>query len=115
MQNKQGCYVNRTNKIYSGLSVQLFVRLLPFSDLYNSGFTTPHFLIFKCTLYIQVECSNGQTGYGRRRREVASIPADPNKIFEVTMSTYIRVDYKGDDLLEKGTATLVLMILHHIL
>ncbi|XP_023706967.1 uncharacterized protein LOC111864145 [Cryptotermes secundus] len=49
-----------------------------------------------------VECSNGQTGYGRRRREVSSIPADPNKVFEVTMSTYIRVDYKDDDLLEKG-------------
>jgi hypothetical protein len=31
------------------------------------------------------------------------------------MSTYIRVDYKGDDLLEKGMATLVLMMLHHIL
>ena len=92
--------------------------LLPFSNLYNSGFTTPHFLvfqelIFKCTLCMQVECSNGQTGYGRRRREVASLPADPNKIFEVTMSTYIRVDYKGDDLLEKGMATLVLIMLHH--
>jgi hypothetical protein len=52
-----------------------------------------------------VECSNGQTGYGRRRREVASIPADPNKVFEVTMSTYIRVDYKDDNLLEKGRRT----------
>jgi hypothetical protein len=52
-----------------------------------------------------VECSNGQTGYGRRRREVSSIPADPNKVFEVTMSTYIRVDYKDDDLLEKGRRT----------
>ncbi|KDR19220.1 hypothetical protein L798_06275 [Zootermopsis nevadensis] len=49
-----------------------------------------------------VECSNGQTGYGRRRREVSSIPADPNKVFEVTMSTFIRVDYKDDNLLEKG-------------
>lgn len=64
---------------------------------------------------MQVECSNGQTGYGRRRREVASIPADPNKVFEVTMSTYIRVDYKGDDLLEKGTRTSVLMMLLHIM
>jgi hypothetical protein len=54
---------------------------------------------------VQVECSNGQTGYGRRRREVSSIPADPNKVFEVTMSTYIRVDYKDDDLLEKGSKT----------
>jgi len=79
---------------------------------FNSAFKG---LNFKCTLCMQVECSNGQTGYGRRRREVASIPADPNKIFEVTMSTYIRVDYKGDDLLEKGTATLVLVMLHRML
>lgn len=112
--------MKRINKIYSVLSNQLFVCLLPFSNSYNSGSTTPHFLIlkeliFKCTLCMQVECSNGQTGYGRRRREVASIPADPNKIFEVTLSTYIRVDYTGDDLLEKGTATLVLKLLHHIL
>jgi hypothetical protein len=60
---------------------------------------------------VQVECSNGQTGYGRRRREVSSIPADPNKVFEVTMSTYIRVDYKDDDLLEKGTRTLFIIII----
>lgn len=63
---------------------------------------------------MQVECSNGQTGYGRRRREVASIPADPNKVFEVTMSTYIRVDYKGDDLLEKGKRILFVIMLHHV-
>jgi hypothetical protein len=60
-----------------------------------------------------VECSNGQTGYGRKRREVASIPADPNKVFEVTMSTYIRVDYKDDDLLEKGRTTLGLNPVMH--
>ncbi|XP_069692522.1 uncharacterized protein qsm [Periplaneta americana] len=49
-----------------------------------------------------VECSNGQTGYGRRRREVAAIPADPNKVFEVSMSTYIKVNYKDEEVLEKA-------------
>ena len=51
---------------------------------------------------IQVECSNGQTGYGRRRREVPTIAADPNKVFEVTMSTFIKVNYEADQMLEKG-------------
>jgi hypothetical protein len=49
-----------------------------------------------------VECSNGQTGYGRRRREVPTIAADPNKVFEVTMSTFIKVNYEADQMLEKG-------------
>nr|CAD7444888.1 unnamed protein product [Timema bartmani] len=49
-----------------------------------------------------VDCSNGQKGYGRRKREVNSIPADSNKVFEVTMTTFIKVDYKDDKLLQKG-------------
>ncbi|XP_063228923.1 uncharacterized protein LOC134534389 [Bacillus rossius redtenbacheri] len=49
-----------------------------------------------------VECSNGQKGFGRRRREVPIVPADPNNIFVVTMSTFIKVDYNDDKLLEKG-------------
>ncbi|KAG8231117.1 hypothetical protein J437_LFUL010443 [Ladona fulva] len=49
-----------------------------------------------------VQCSNGQLGYGRKRRSLSELPADPNKIFEVTMSTFIKVDYDGKDLAEKG-------------
>jgi hypothetical protein len=120
MRSKLLCFVNTANKIYCSLFLQLFVCLLPFINPDNWCSTVPHFFIFKglnwkCAIFVQVECSNGQTGYGRRRREVASIPADPNKVFEVTMSTYIRVDYKGDDLLEKGTRTSVLMMLLHIM
>ncbi|GAB6023973.1 hypothetical protein CHUAL_008702 [Chamberlinius hualienensis] len=43
-----------------------------------------------------VQCNNGQTGYGRKRR--ALLPnlndynKDPNKIFEVTMTTIMMVD-----------------------
>ncbi|BES97934.1 Zona pellucida-like domain [Nesidiocoris tenuis] len=48
-----------------------------------------------------VECSNGQIGYGRRKRAVPMMPPDPNKVFEVSISSYIKVDYKGDSLLEK--------------
>ncbi|XP_046404031.1 uncharacterized protein LOC124169460 [Ischnura elegans] len=49
-----------------------------------------------------VKCSNGQLGYGRRRRAVSQLPADPNKVFEVSMSTLIKVDYDGKDLFENG-------------
>lgn len=44
---------------------------------------------------MQVECSNGQIGYGRRRRrEISTIPADPNKIFEITITSFIKVNYE---------------------
>ncbi|KAK7597713.1 hypothetical protein V9T40_009938 [Parthenolecanium corni] len=43
-----------------------------------------------------IECSNGQTGYGRRKREISGIPHDPKKVFEVTLTTYLKVDYKED-------------------
>nr|ATU83043.1 secreted hypothetical protein [Pristhesancus plagipennis] len=51
-----------------------------------------------------VECSNGQMGYGRKKREVAEMPPDPNKVFEVSITSFIKVDYKGDKLLDKGAS-----------
>ncbi|XP_072378608.1 uncharacterized protein qsm [Diabrotica undecimpunctata] len=38
-----------------------------------------------------VECSDGQIGYGRRKRAISEIPADPNKIFEITITSFIKV------------------------
>lgn len=38
-----------------------------------------------------VECSNGQIGYGRKRREIRKMVNDPNKVFEITLSTFIKV------------------------
>uniref|UniRef100_A0A182R2L2 ZP domain-containing protein n=1 Tax=Anopheles funestus TaxID=62324 RepID=A0A182R2L2_ANOFN len=40
-----------------------------------------------------VICSNGQTAFGRRKREISVAPADPNKVYEVTMTTFIKVNY----------------------
>uniref|UniRef100_A0A2M4BN02 Putative secreted protein n=2 Tax=Anopheles marajoara TaxID=58244 RepID=A0A2M4BN02_9DIPT len=41
-----------------------------------------------------VICTNGQTAFGRRkRREINQSPADPNKVYEVTMTTFIKVNY----------------------
>lgn len=40
-----------------------------------------------------IECSNGQIGYGRRKREVSN--SDANKLYEIDMSTFIKVNYEG--------------------
>ncbi|XP_026746144.1 uncharacterized protein LOC113507489 [Trichoplusia ni] len=39
-----------------------------------------------------VQCSNGQIAYGRRRRAVAS-RADSNTLYEVALTTFIKVEY----------------------
>ncbi|KAI8441318.1 hypothetical protein MSG28_014940 [Choristoneura fumiferana] len=39
-----------------------------------------------------VQCSNGVTGYGRRRRSIDSNP-DFNKVYEVSLTTFIKVDW----------------------
>ncbi|XP_060808675.1 uncharacterized protein LOC106130774 [Amyelois transitella] len=41
-----------------------------------------------------VQCTNGATGYGRRRRSVSS-EGLPNKLYEVSLTTFIRVDAGG--------------------
>ncbi|XP_055619042.1 uncharacterized protein LOC129764206 [Toxorhynchites rutilus septentrionalis] len=45
-------------------------------------------------------CSNGQTAYGRKRRAISEVWAYPNKIYEVTMTTFIKVNYdeNGDEI-----------------
>lgn len=37
-----------------------------------------------------IKCSNGQIGYGRRKRDVMQSP-EPNKVFEISKTTFIRV------------------------
>ncbi|KAF4526143.1 hypothetical protein B566_EDAN012454 [Ephemera danica] len=66
---------------------------------------TVHVCLDKCQ---GVPCSNGKIGYGRRRRAVSELPADPNKIFEISMSTFLKVDYEGDQLMEKGRLSAIL-------
>lgn len=39
-----------------------------------------------------IPCSNGATGYGRKRRAVRN-GAESNKVFEVSLTTFIKVDY----------------------
>jgi hypothetical protein len=41
---------------------------------------------------LQVECANGQIGFGRRRRrDVNGDGPDRNKIYEVSMATIVKV------------------------
>ena len=41
-----------------------------------------------------MECSDGQIGYGRRRRAIASNPNSPNGLFEITITSFIKVGYE---------------------
>lgn len=50
-----------------------------------------------------IECSNGQIGFGRRKREVSN--SDSNKLYEIDMSTFIKVDYEGSPDLKVKSET----------
>ncbi|VVC46170.1 Zona pellucida domain [Cinara cedri] len=43
-----------------------------------------------------VDCSNGKVGFGRKRREISGNPPNTNKVFEVSMTTFIKVEYKNE-------------------
>lgn len=58
-------------------------------------------------LVFQIECSNGQVGFGRKRRAIDVSSTDKNKIFEVTMSTFIKVDFEEDAVVDKGKSFIV--------
>lgn len=55
------------------------------------------FVLFKGTVNVcldscaGVQCSNGQRGFGRRKREVSNAN-DPNKVYEISMSTVIKME-----------------------
>jgi len=55
------------------------------------------FVLFKGTVNVcldscsGVQCSNGQRGFGRKKREVSD-SADPNKVYEISMSTVIKME-----------------------
>ncbi|EZA50719.1 hypothetical protein X777_10769 [Ooceraea biroi] len=48
-----------------------------------------------------IECSNGQVGFGRKRRAIEMSGTDKNKLFEVTMSTFIKVDSADDVMIDQ--------------
>ncbi len=57
---------------------------------------------------MQVDCANGQTGFGKRRRRNPDISAEKNpknKIYEVSMSTVVRVGDDADVTSDKQTSS----------
>merc|ERR1712156_1238044 len=44
-----------------------------------------------------VECSNGQIGFGRKKRNVPSDDVEAQRIYEVSMSTIVKVAEEEDD------------------
>jgi len=61
-------------------------------------FPESNFVLFKGTVNVcldscnGVQCSNGQLGYGRRKREIFDASPDPNKVYEISMSTVIKME-----------------------
>ncbi|CAL4074047.1 unnamed protein product, partial [Meganyctiphanes norvegica] len=61
-------------------------------------FPETNYVLFRGTVDVCLDkcqgilCSNGQQGFGRRRRDINSSPADPNKIYEVSMMTFLKVE-----------------------
>lgn len=94
--------------IYNGCSVDPY--LFENFNTVDGDFLTAKFRAFKFpeSTYVQfkgtvnvcldkckgIECSDGQIGFGRRRRAISTIPADPNKIFEITITSFIKVNYE---------------------
>lgn len=51
-----------------------------------------------------IPCSNGELGYGRKRRDLTSFDQrDPNQIFEITMTTILKVDQSEQAPVSKGS------------
>jgi len=74
-------------------------------------FPESSFVLFKGTVNVcldtctGVQCSNGQLGFGRKRRAVSDA-ADPNKVYEISMSTIIKLecdDCHKAKYIEKGS------------
>lgn len=94
--------------IYNGCSVDPY--LFENFNTIDGDFLSAKFRAFKFpeSTYVQfkgtvnvcldkckgVECSDGQVGYGRRKRAISTLPADPNKIFEITITSFIKVNYE---------------------
>ncbi|XP_050358678.1 uncharacterized protein LOC126778977 [Nymphalis io] len=53
-----------------------------------------------------VQCASGATAFGRRRRAVAT-SADANKVYEVSLTTIIRVDWADGNREEEDVLTLL--------
>jgi len=72
-------------------------------------FPDSNYVLFKGTVNVcldsckGVQCSNGQLGFGRRRRDVDSVSPASNKVYEVSMSTVIKLECTENDCLEIKT------------
>lgn len=97
--------------IFNGCSVDPY--LFENFNTINGDFLTAKFRAFKFpeSTYVQfrgtvnvcldkckgIECSDGVVGYGRRRRRsFPSLPPDPNKVFEITITSFIKVNYDDE-------------------
>ncbi|CAG9813619.1 unnamed protein product [Phaedon cochleariae] len=98
--------------IYNGCSVDPY--LFENFNTVDGDFLSAKFRAFKFpeSTYVQfkgtvnvcldkckgIECSDGQIGYGRRKRAISELPADPNKIFEISITSFIKVGNENSEV-----------------
>lgn len=57
----------------------------------------------------QIECSNGKTGYGKKKRSLQSLNKNKNEIWEMDMSVFIKVsDIDNNFLQNEGNKNFIL-------
>jgi len=72
-------------------------------------FPESSFVLFKGTVNVcldtckGVQCSNNQIGYDRRKRNVFEDSPDPNKVYEISTSTFIKLECDEKCLMKKET------------
>ncbi|XP_015607133.1 uncharacterized protein LOC107273446 [Cephus cinctus] len=107
--------------IFNGCSVDPY--LFENFNTVDGDFLTAKFRAFKFpeSTYVQfrgivnvcldkcqgIECSNGQVGYGRKRRAVPFAANEKNKVFEVTMSTFIKMDFTDDVKMDRSLSEFI--------
>ena len=69
-------------------------RLSVLAPVHGQPTTDPLTSPDRCRPDRQVQCSNGELGYGRRRRRAVTSAGDPNKVFQVEMSTILSVKFE---------------------
>lgn len=96
--------------IFNGCSVDPY--LFENFNTVDGDFLTAKFRAFKFpeSTYVQfrgtvnvcldkckgIECSDGVIGFGRKKRSIPTLPPDPNKVFEITITSFIKVNYDDE-------------------
>lgn len=65
------------------------------------------------SLFAQVSCGDGDIGFGKKKRSIPfEMPNDPNRIYEVEMTTILRIESKNEPNLIKTGKRLIFNLIN---